>query len=127
MAGTLWLMASVLGGLGPADARPGAGTAVGGWARADLAGYTLALVDDRQVRQYSFHEKGHVAATVGQRGGFVCGPVFYWHLDRDGVLVITEDEDGGRVVDRLKKVRLGPDRAEVERAGRRETYTRTKR
>ena len=62
------------------------------WPSLQLQGKTLALVDDATVETYSFTEQGLVAATIGTRGGPLAGPLYYWKVV-DNKLVISEMPD----------------------------------
>ncbi len=97
------------------------------WTRAEVAGYELKLMDDQRICDLVFDEKGYAAATLGKKCGLINAPVFHWRIDADGVLVLSELGDAGRVWFRVKNVKLGNDRAEVERDGHRETFSRAKR
>ncbi len=121
-----WL--TLLTAAGSAAAGPGGKPAATvEWTRAEVAGYELKLMDDQRICDLVFDEKGYVAATLGKKCGLVVAPVLNWRIDADGVLVISELGDDGRVWFRFKKVKVGNGRAEVERDGKRETFSRAKR
>ena len=97
------------------------------WTRAEVAGHEMKMLDDQRICDLVFDEKGYVAATLGKKCGLVVAPVLNWRLDADGVLVISELGDAGRVWFRFKKVKLGNGQVEVDRDGNRETFSRAKR
>ena len=63
-----------------------------GWEVLSLQGRTLNLVDGHAIETYHFLADGLVVSTVGTREGPSAGPLLYWHILGDS-LVISEEPD----------------------------------
>jgi len=63
------------------------------WADLHLEGATLELIDDRILEQYKFAGGGYALTSIGQKGGAVAPPVFYWRIE-NGSLILSEDTQG---------------------------------
>jgi hypothetical protein len=70
----------------------------------DLLQAKLELQDDQALEQFWFIDDRHVAATIGTKGGSVCGPVLYYRITSDDAVEICDD--GGEVWFRWEQLHL---------------------
>lgn len=70
----------------------------------DLLQARLELVDDEVLEQFWFIDGEHVAATIGTKGGAVCGPVLYYRITGDDAVEIHDR--GGKVWFRWERLCL---------------------
>ena len=73
------------------------------WEASELLNRTLTFKDDDEQISFTFGEKNLVAATIGSGGTFTA-PLFYWGIDQEGALNITEDEGGKKKFYRIVKL-----------------------
>jgi hypothetical protein len=78
----LFVMSAAI--LGSARADEGQPT---NWVALRLPGKTLELIDDTRVEIYSFNDRGDVTATIGQKGGPLVGPIFYWRIKGTSLII----------------------------------------
>ncbi|HEY4079384.1 MAG TPA: hypothetical protein VGM81_01700 [Burkholderiaceae bacterium] len=64
------------------------------WKSLALPGKTLTLIDRKKMEIFPFSEGGTTAATIGTKDGALAGPIFYWKI-QGNVLVISEEPDSG--------------------------------
>lgn len=64
------------------------------WKSVALLGKTLTLIDEKRVETFVFVENGMTMVTVGIKDGALAGPLFYWKL-QGNVLVISRLPDSG--------------------------------
>src|SRR5437762_8679616 len=50
------------------------------WTKDSVVGLTIELVDPVRYEWMSFSRDGLVPITVGQKSGWMTGPVFYWKI-----------------------------------------------
>ncbi|KAB0325066.1 hypothetical protein ACWYXK_11895 [Janthinobacterium lividum] len=58
------------------------------WTQLALVGKTLTLIDPELQQIFSFDKDAIVRATFGRKGGPVSGPILYWRIT-DNMLVIS--------------------------------------
>jgi hypothetical protein len=92
------------------------------WTELNVGTLHLELEDEERHEVLSFRPDGMVTATIGLKKGPVAGPILYWHIDQNR-LVITDLPVGGTVHDVLKDPRLEKNRLSVAVSGAsRRTY-----
>ncbi len=90
------------------------------WTKSELAGQTMALVSTNGVVEtLSFESSGYVCASIGI-GDRVAGPVFTWHIDERGALVLNTGERTFSVLEKLSPIK--DDTVEVLRYGKSAVY-----
>jgi hypothetical protein len=72
------------------------------WERADFVGFRLTLVDSWKIDAYWFLDDGSIVATIGDKSGD-SSPVWYWRLEKSGVLTLLADRPGKKIVDTFQK------------------------
>ncbi|MCB1077320.1 MAG: hypothetical protein KDM64_05760, partial [Verrucomicrobiae bacterium] len=81
------------------------------WTTEMVRGKEFRSTEDTGVLWMGFPERGnHVAVTVGDRNGWVAGPVYKWSVEKNGKLVFTED---GEMQDVFELIRFSNDKVEV--------------
>jgi len=60
------------------------------WKASEIVDYKLSIINGNAVEEYSFFKDGYVKATIGTTDGPVAGPVFYWEIDKNGILIIKD-------------------------------------
>ena len=83
----------------------------------------LELQDEHILEQFWFTEDNHVVATLGTKGGAVCGPVFKYRIVADNAVEILSGE---KVEYRWEQVQMSGDALVVVCAGKAKTFTITR-
>lgn len=91
------------------------------WKSTELVGYNLKLVSDTDYISYRFN-RNDVAAIEGAVGGPLCAPAYRWHIDKSGVLILTDYDETLRYT----KLRETSDMVEAKLNGRILRFKRTK-
>ena len=61
------------------------------WTDYGVGGKRFELVSETGLVVYYFRKSGSVTATIGQKKGPVAGPIFYWRIDGERLLISTHD------------------------------------
>src|SRR5436190_21592329 len=88
-----------------------------------LAQAKLELQDERVLEQFWFADNNHVVATLGTKGGAVCGPVFKYRVTADHAVEILSGE---KVEYRWEQLQLSGDLLAVVCGGKPKTFTITR-
>ena len=83
------------------------------WETLSLEGKSLELIDDTRVETYHFGAEGLAAATSGNKDGPLTGPVLYWRVD-DQSLIISKSQNA-QVLEELRILRVQADIVSVMR------------
>lgn len=97
------------------------------WTTAELEGGTWQLIDADRIENMSFYPNGYLPITLGIKsptGPTIMAPIFYWHIDNDGALVIVDNKK--RVYEKLYKVEVDDHRVTVQRDGKIQVYDKLK-
>jgi hypothetical protein len=70
----------------------------------DLLHAKLELQDDQALEQFWFIDERHVAATIGTKGGAICGPVLFYRIAGDEAVEIHDNS--GKVWFRWEKIEV---------------------
>ena len=92
------------------------------WEASELLNRTLTFENDDEQRSLAFGNGNSVAATIGSGGTFMA-PLFYWEIDQEGALNITEDEAGKKNFYRLVKLEKLSNGFKVDCNGEFQVYT----
>jgi len=76
--------------------------------------HQLKLVSDANIGNYCFRPTGHVTATLGERNGPVCAPVFDYRVRSDGSVEVNDSS--GRI-ELWSSLRIDGNLLHVERNG----------
>ena len=57
------------------------------WSSLNVATTDWELVDDEKYEVFGFGPEGSVSATIGVRDGPVAGPLFYWRIENDHLVI----------------------------------------
>ncbi|WP_171188958.1 hypothetical protein [Alienimonas chondri] len=87
-----------------------------------LIGSSLELQDDEILEQLYFGQDNHLSASLGMKGGWVCGPILRYELCEDGRVKIGDDDEWLWVWDSME---LSNDRLTVQCGGQAKTYVMT--
>jgi hypothetical protein len=93
------------------------------WTTAELEGSTWQLIDADRIENMSFYPNGYLPITLGIKlptGSTIMAPIFYWHIDSDGALVIVDNKK--RTYEKLYKVEADDRRVTVQRDGKIQVY-----
>jgi hypothetical protein len=82
----------------------------------------LELQDERVLEQFWFTDNNHIVATLGTKGGAVCGPVFKYRVTPDNAVEILSGE---KVKYRWEQLQLSGDVLAVVCAGKSKIFTIT--
>ena len=83
------------------------------WAQLQVETLNLELIDPDKYELLMFAPAGMVSATVGTKGGGLIGPLWYWRLEGDH-LIVSEKLNADTYAD-LHEPRLLQDRLFVKR------------
>jgi len=83
----------------------------------------LDLQDERVLEQFWFTNDNHVVATLGTKGGAVCGPVLKYRITEDNTVEILHGE---KVEYRWEQVQMSGDVLAVLCAGKPKTFSITR-
>jgi hypothetical protein len=83
----------------------------------------LELQDERVLEQFWFTNDNHVVATLGTKGGPVCGPVFEYRVTADDAVEIFSDKT---VEYRWENVQMSGDVLALVCQGKPKTFTITR-
>jgi hypothetical protein len=83
----------------------------------------LELQDERVLEQFWFTDDNHVVATLGTKGGAVCGPVFRYRVTPDSAVEILSGE---KVEYRWEQLQMSGEVLAVVCAGKSKTFTITR-
>ena len=83
------------------------------WSTLELQGKTLDLIDDSKIETYRFTEQGLVSATFGTKGGAVTGPLFYWRVE--GQSLVISESPGQQGVEELATPKIQGDVVSAKR------------
>jgi hypothetical protein len=72
------------------------------WARTDLVGVRLTLVDPWKIQSYWFLADGSIVATIGDKSG-EASPLLFWRIEKSGELTLLADRAGKKIVDTFQK------------------------
>ena len=92
------------------------------WGASELVGSTIELVSDTHIEWMHFNADGSLPITIGTKGGWVAGPIFTWHIDSNGVLVIIDNR--GHEFKAMRKVSIDKNSVIVDVDGSPVTYKR---
>jgi hypothetical protein len=84
----------------------------------------LELQDEQTLEQFWFTNDNHVVATLGTKGGPVCGPVFSYRVAADDAVEILEPD--GSVLYRWEQVEARGDTLAVVCRGRPKVFAITR-
>lgn len=60
------------------------------WKAEYIENKILNLVSRKYVGWYLFHKGGSVSATIGEKNGYIAGPLWEWMIDEKGKLHFSE-------------------------------------
>ncbi|NWK57800.1 hypothetical protein HW115_19430 [Verrucomicrobiaceae bacterium N1E253] len=64
------------------------------WLPDMISGKRLTLLDDDMMMSLAFADSGDfVAATIGEKGGWIASPGMIWGISSDGRLLLKSDKD----------------------------------
>lgn len=92
-----------------------------GWKKNEVAGLTISLKDPVKEEWYQFNRGGTVAATYGDKKGWLAFPLYSWRIQR-GLLQILDDEKSVFQELRLVK-REGQNITVINKAGKTVQFT----
>lgn len=87
------------------------------WQQNEITDHTFELDATNRVEVFSFGSNDIVSATIGTKQSLT-GPVYYWHLNREGLLIINDDSE--RII--LEKLGSNLNTVKVLRNGRPAIY-----
>ena len=64
------------------------------WERLNVEGLQLELVDEEKFELLKFGPQGMVAATVGTKRGALIGPLWYWRIEGEHLIISERPKDG---------------------------------
>lgn len=99
------------------------------WTAKELVGRILTLKDDVEIQSFRFISDGAVAASTGtnSKNGGVAYPVFYWMIDKQGVLhIYTHPEHPENALFRITKLKVRKNRIIADCNGEERIYTLVK-
>jgi len=62
------------------------------WKSLALPGKSLELIDEKYVENYRFAEDGMAIATFGLKDGAVAGPIVYWKIEENRLVISIDPE-----------------------------------
>ncbi len=71
-----------------------------------MDGLYLELDSPNRVAQYRFYSGGSVALTIGEKNGFVMGPLMFWYIKNGSLRIYTGNK---RDFEEIKLVEKHPD------------------
>jgi hypothetical protein len=91
------------------------------WHVTDIVGYNLKLIDKKTYQSFTFSaDHNLVAAEIGTVDGPIAVPLWYWKINKDGILIIKDDD--GKIWYRMKKLYEKNGRIGVELSGKKVEY-----
>ena len=75
------------------------------WARQELQGKRLVLIDERIIEEFSFGADGYVDATFGEKDGARAGPILNWRLEKEVLIISEGPKEAGVEVLRLISIK----------------------
>ena len=95
------------------------------WIASDIVGCNFKLIDAEVYQSFSFGSPDYhlVLATVGTVGGPITIPLWYWEIDRNGILNIKDDQ--GKIRFSLKKLYQRNGIVGVEQSGKKVEYEKS--
>jgi len=84
------------------------------WSELKLPGLILELKDPKVEEWYLFSSNGAVAATLGEKEGAICAPLYYWRI-KDGFLLITDYDK--KLIEKFSLVEIRKNEIVVRRYG----------
>jgi hypothetical protein len=75
------------------------------WEPEEIIGFDLSLIDQKSILSLSFSaDHNLVAATIGTVDGPKAAPLWYWEIDKQGILLIKESDRDRTVLYKLSKL-----------------------
>ncbi len=65
----------------------------------------MTLIDAERIEVLSFGEDGFVMGTFGTKGGGVFGPVLFWRIEKDALIISDEKNSPARASYLLKTIK----------------------
>jgi hypothetical protein len=94
------------------------------WKEAMIRGASFNSVPDEGILYLGFPAKGsHVAATIGDRKEAIAAPLWYWTIEKNGALLLTDYS--GKKQATLDLIEYSPSKVVVRNRGEIIQYERT--
>lgn len=91
------------------------------WHAKDIVGYKLTLIDKKTIESFTFWaDQNLVSASIGTVGGPITAVLWYWKIDKNGILLIKDDDN--KIWYRMKKLYEKKGRIGVELSGNKVEY-----
>jgi hypothetical protein len=60
------------------------------WETSEIVDYKLSIINGNALEEFSFLKDGDVRATIGTTDGPVAAPIYYWEIDKNGIMIIKD-------------------------------------